>query len=353
MTSLAGCGARPEETVWVYPDQAIDTAGLSRLASSIMAAESSGLNDISSGFAEARKSLTATTLTTAKSTTTTNNDTSTTTTKHTAPQTTSIGTQIQTATSKTSTATTLGCLHQCPEDHECNCYCPQKPDNFYQIMSSTSGMKDYQPCAWTTLPPLDTSANVGPITVTRSNGDVAYCATAHYSATTNSNAECVGPLTTLKSTTTHTTSTSTTSSLVATGTGEPLGELYIGIIADNNGFLSTWTWNVYIPDVGDIPNWCDDSVGSQTESDDNIDRYWYPPDLTFSYLSGPASTGAAASKCKYTGDSDHKEVGSLDCGQGVINCTGDFPESDDSSTCTGSTAAGGAWPRVYCKWYWS
>jgi hypothetical protein len=221
------------------------------------------------------------------------------------------------------------------------------------MMSSTSGMKDYQPCAWATLPPLDMSANVGPITVTEPNGVIAYCATAHYSASTNSRAKCVGPMTTLHSTTTRTTATSTKSSLVATGTGKPVGELYIGIIAVNGGFLSDWTWNVYTPKVGDTPKWCDDSVGSQTESNGNIDRYWYPPDLTFKDLSGSVSTSNTWSNCKYTGDPDHKKAGSLDCGQGVIACTGDFSASDDSSICAGGTEAGGAWPRVYCKWYWS
>lgn len=245
MKSLA-CGPMPEETVWVHPDEDIDTALLNSIASSIMASDASDMNDISSGFAEARSSLAATTLTTATATTTSNEHTNTKTTHHTAPSTTSTGTHTKTTTSTSSTTTTLGCLHQCPQEHECNCYCPESPDNIYQMMSSTSGMKDYHPCAWTTLPPLDMSANVGPITITQTNGEVAYCATAHYSASTNSNKKCVGSMTTLRPAT-YTTATSTKTSVVPTGTGKPFGELYIGIIVQNAGSISDWSWNVYAP----------------------------------------------------------------------------------------------------------
>ena len=348
MKSLA-CGPMPDETVWVHPDQDLDTALLNSLASSIMASDASDMNDISSGFAQARSSLTATTLTTATATSTSTENTSTKTTHHTAPSTTSTGTHTKTTTSTSSTTTTLGCLHQCPQNHECNCYCPESPDNLYQIMSSTSGMTSYQPCGWTTLPPLDTSANVGPLTITETNGDVSYCATAHYSASTNSNKKCVGSMTAVP-TSVHTTATSTKTSFVATGTGKPYAELYIGIIVQNGGAISDWSWNVYAPKVGDTPNWCDDSLGSQDESNGNIDRYWYPPDITFKDLDGDLSK-SSWSNCKYTGDSNHKKAGSLDCGQGVIACTGDFPDSDDSSTCAGFQYAGSAFPRVYCKWY--
>lgn len=93
-------------------------------------------------------------------------------------------------------------------------------------------------------------------------------------------------------------------------------------------------------------------MGSQVESNGNIDRYWYPPDLTFKDLKGEIST-SSWSNCKYTGDSNHRKAGSLNCGQGVITCTGDFPGSDDSSTGAGFEYAGGAFPRVYCKWYLS
>lgn len=140
MTSLA-CGPMPEEIVWVHPDKDIDTAHLNSIASSIMASDASGMNDISSGFAEARSGLTATTLTTATATTTSNEHTGTETTHHTAPSMTNTGIHTKTTTSTSSTATNLGCLHQCPRDHKCSCSCPESPDNFYQIMSSSSGMK--------------------------------------------------------------------------------------------------------------------------------------------------------------------------------------------------------------------
>lgn len=52
---------------------------------------------------------------------------------------------------------------------------------------------------------------------------------------------------------------------------------------------------------------------------------------------------------KYTGD--HKKAGSHDCGEGAIACTGDFKGSDDSPICQVIPYAGGAYLRVYCKWY--
>jgi hypothetical protein len=120
--------------------------------------------------------------------------------------------------------------------------------------------------------------------------------------------------------------------------------MYIGIVTE--GY--TFTWNVYIPTVGNIPNWCDDSMGSMSASGDTT-RYYYPPDIRFQDLDGKAKEYP----CVYTGDKD--TVGKLACeGMGEVPCTGDFPESDDAPPCTNSVLyAGSAFPRVYCKWYGS
>jgi hypothetical protein len=296
-----------------------------------MAADASDMKGISEGFEEARSSATKTTLTTVHATTT-------------GPDTTSAKTGEHTASSTDSTTTTnsgLRCFHQCPTREECKCCC-QGHAGEYQMMSSTSGMTNYQPCAGTTLPPLDTKINVGPISSTQSNGDVVYCTPAHRAETTGNSAKCVGTISTKS---THSKATPTKPPLVATGTGKPLGELYIGIIFNNGGSITGASWNVYIPKVGNTPNWCTGSVGSMEEKSGDITRYWYPPSFNFKDLAG----NAHKMDCKYTGD--HKKAGSLDCGEGVIACTGDFDGSDSSSTCQGVQYAGGAYPRVYCKWY--
>lgn len=42
---------------------------------------------------------------------------------------------------------------------------------------------------------------------------------------------------------------------------------------------------------------------------------------------------------------------SLDCGEGVIACTGDFKGKNASPICEAVPYVGRAYPRVYCKWY--
>ncbi|KAJ5886371.1 uncharacterized protein N7473_009045 [Penicillium subrubescens] len=145
-----------------------------------MAADAADMNEISEAFEEMSSSATRTTLTTVQATTTEPGITSTKTGEHTAS-----------STESTSTTTSgLRCYHQCPTREECNCYCQGHVGEF-QMMSSTTGMQT-QPCAWTTLPPLDTKASVGPITSTQSNGDVVCGKSAHRAETTGNSAECVG-----------------------------------------------------------------------------------------------------------------------------------------------------------------
>lgn len=103
-----------------------------------------------------------------------------------------------------------------------------------------------------------------------------------------------------------------------------------------------------MPEIGKIPDWCDDSIGSMSAGGDTT-RYWLPPDIKFQDLRGKASEVP----CVYTGDKDN--VGKLAClGMGEVPCTGDFKQSKDSPLCTNSPVyAGSAFPRVYCKWYGS
>ncbi|KAJ5390525.1 uncharacterized protein N7496_001593 [Penicillium cataractarum] len=349
-TASSACPTFTDGPGWVYPDTTIDTAAVNSLASSIMSADASLLAAFSSALASSTPTTMATT------TSTTHSSAVTRTTSHTAPSTTKTTSQTtKTSTSsksKTTSATTtsaLTCINQYDsETDEDSCYCEGHTGS-YQTMSSTSGMTNYQPCAWTTLPPLYTDVNVGPITSTLSDGDVVYCTSAHWAEDGGSSKYCLGSVSTI-STASHTSTTtsksSTTSSGVsATGTGKPTGEIYIGIVTE--GY--TFTWNVYIPGViGTIPDWCDDSNGTMTASGDTT-RYYYPPDIKFQDLNGKASE----LPCVYTGDKD--TVGTLGCeGVGTVPCTSDFAESDASPICYNSVLyAGSAFPRVYCKWYGS
>jgi hypothetical protein len=249
-----------------------DTVVLNSLASFIMAADASDMKEISEAFEEMSSHATKTTLTTVHATTTGPGITSTKTGEHTASST----------ESTTTTTSNLRCYHQCPTREECNCYCKGHAGEF-QTMSSTSGITNYQPCTWTTLPPLATKANVGPITSTQSNGDVVYCISAHRAETTGNRAKCVGTISTIS---THSTATSTRPPLVATGTGKPLGELYIGIIFQNGGSIDQASWNVYIPKVGTTPNWCKDPVRSIQEKSGDITRFWYSRHSTSRILVG-------------------------------------------------------------------
>ncbi|GLI80959.1 hypothetical protein PoHVEF18_009327 [Penicillium ochrochloron] len=354
--TASACPTFTDGTGWVYPDTTIDTAAVNKLASSIMSDDDSILAAFSSAFSQTGVSTTPTTL--ATTTSKTPSSAVTRTTSHTASSTSMTTKTTKTSkTSKTSTKTgsstatttsALSCVHQYDsQSDQDNCYC-EGHTGLYKTMSSTSGMTNYQPCAWTTLPPLYTDVNVGPITSTLSDGDVVYCTSAHWAENGGSSKYCLGTVSTISTashkTTTTTSSSKTSTGVSATGTGSPTGEMYIGIITE--GY--TFTWDVYIPTVGTIPNWCDDSAGSMSASGDTT-RYYYPPDIKFQDLDGKAKNYP----CVYTGDKD--TVGKLACeGMGEVPCTGDFPQSKDSPLCTNSVVyAGSAFPRVYCKWYGS
>ena len=324
-----------EPTVWIHPYEELDKKEVDKLAKSIQSEDASILKEFSALLAETESSTFATA--------TSRPNTRTSITSHTAPMTTATrteNTKTKTHSEPSSTTSQLKCYNQYNSDKDQDtCYC-EGHDGNRVTMSSSSGMKNYQPCAWTTLPPLYTDKNVGPITSTLDGGDIVYCSSAHWASDGGSSKYCIGSVSTISA---ATTSTSTTSSgAEPTGKGDPTGEMYFGIVAEGYSF----TWNVYTPKVGDIPDWCDDSSGSMEASGDTT-RYWLPPDIKFSDLDGDAKKY----KCQYKGDKDH--AGTLTCdGMGEIPCTSDFKQSKDDPMCTGSIVyAGSAFPRIYCKWY--
>lgn len=79
-------------------------------------------------------------------------------------------------------STSLRCRHHADPDHgPGNEYCIcEGHDGKYPMLSSTSGMSDYNICGYSTLPPTMTPASHPPFTATLSDGEVVQCASSTY-----------------------------------------------------------------------------------------------------------------------------------------------------------------------------
>lgn len=309
--------------VWIYPAKTVDTAAVDKIASSIMAEDATIWAGFSSLLTQTGSD---TTFSTAYSRSITGPAASTTPSK------------TRTSSVARTSSSSLSCYHRYDsrqDQDSCEC---ERHEGRREVMSSSSGMTSYQPCAWTTLPPLFTDNNVGPITSTLSAGDIVYCKSAHWDSQGTSKKYCIGTMSTISAAP----PTTTTDEVSPTGTGNPTGEIYIGIMSG----VGIYGWAIYIPKPGQIPNWCDDSIGTKPGSWD-MSKKSLPPSFKFKDLHGKANK----KPCTYTAEKG--KVGTLNCdGVGEVPCTGDFEHQKDERTChNDGEAPGSAWPRVYCKWY--
>lgn len=77
-------------------------------------------------------------------------------------------------------------------DGEVQCQCPGSEEKL-PMLSSTSGMKSYQPCGYTALPTKMPTTTMAPFTATLSDGSVARCASStYYNYAVNTVPECAG-----------------------------------------------------------------------------------------------------------------------------------------------------------------
>ncbi|KAJ5174795.1 uncharacterized protein N7482_000672 [Penicillium canariense] len=140
-TAASACPTFTDRTEWVYPHTTIDTGEVDKLAASIMSEDDSILAAFSSAFSQTGASTTPSTLAT-----TTSSGIATRTTSHTATSTRMTSTK---ATKTSTTTSALTCINQYDsQTDQDSCYC-EGHSGVYAIMSSTSGMTNYQPCAWT------------------------------------------------------------------------------------------------------------------------------------------------------------------------------------------------------------
>ncbi|KAJ5162032.1 hypothetical protein N7492_007424 [Penicillium capsulatum] len=256
----------------------------------------------------------------------------------------------------TSTTTTLSCYNTYNRhSDETFCRCEGHTGRF-STMSSTSGMTGYQPCAWTTLPTTHSNANAGPITSTKSNGDILYCPSAHWNtAGQMSKPYCVGSVSVMSTDPTLSSSFYAMPAATPAMKLQPYNHTYYIVMTGVGDKVSlrelvSWeiSWAIWVvPNVmaHQKTNWCKNAQGELPPDPSRTARD-VAPHFKFRDMTGRISQVKEVRSCTYSGGLR----GTMHCpGKGQAKCE-PAPQTGPNTCFPDKNVHAWTNVKVRCQW---